>query len=98
LLAHPSLGGTVLLRFRIDPSGNIWSSVIEGFDATVTGCVARVINHIAFSAPPHGAPATVSYSFTFRPAGLRGPVQRPGLVRGALIELDQHAPRAARRR
>jgi hypothetical protein len=66
VLARPDRGGSVSIRFLIEPDGAVSSASGQGFDAAVASCVASVIKGIAFPMPRDGAPVTVSYPFLFR--------------------------------
>jgi hypothetical protein len=67
LLAHPGIGGSIMVTFFITPAGSVKSSVGSGFDATVANCVADVVGSIEFPKPNGGV--QVNYPFTFHPAG-----------------------------
>jgi hypothetical protein len=69
LLAHPTIAGEVKIQFLISPTGVVQSSTGAGFDGAVAGCVANVIQTIAFPAIKSGTPVTVNYPFIFRTAG-----------------------------
>ncbi len=69
LLARPGIAGEVMINFLISPRGDVQSSAGRGFDGKVAGCVANVIQNIAFPMSRDGAPVQVSYPFIFRPAG-----------------------------
>lgn len=69
LLAHPDLGGEVLVQFFIQPNGTVGSSAGKGFDQTVASCVADVVKTIEFPAPGDGGGIQVNYPFNFHAAG-----------------------------
>jgi hypothetical protein len=66
LLAHPGLGGEILVQFFITPAGNVTGAKGSGFDDTVAQCVAGVIGNIEFPRPANGGGVQVNYPFTFR--------------------------------
>jgi hypothetical protein len=65
LLARPSFGGTIVVRFVILPTGSVKDSRGEGFDATVARCVGDVVGTIAFPRQSDGI-VEVSYPLRFR--------------------------------
>lgn len=69
LLAHPDLGGEILVKFLISPSGAVQSASGTGFDHEVASCLAGVIGSIEFPKPGDGAGVQVNYPFSFHPAG-----------------------------
>ncbi len=68
LLARPTLEGTVVVQFMIDPQGKVGASEADGVDKKVSACVAGVIRSIEFPKPKGGGMVKVTYPFTFRPA------------------------------
>jgi hypothetical protein len=64
LLAHPAIGGEVVVQFFLSETGKVTGSVGSGFDSTVASCVADIVANIEFPRMP--ASATVRYPFTFR--------------------------------
>jgi len=69
LIAHPGIGGEVLAQFFISPMGTVQASTAQGFDGTVSSCVAGVIANIEFPRPHGGGGVQVNYPFTFHQAG-----------------------------
>jgi hypothetical protein len=69
LLARPGLAGSVTIQFLISTTGDVQSSLGQGFDSNVASCVASVIKTINFPAPKDGSNVTVNYPFTFKTAG-----------------------------
>jgi hypothetical protein len=67
LLAHPDLGGEILVKFLISPSGAVQSAEGTGFDHEVASCLAGVIQSIEFPKPGDGGGVQVNYPFTFHP-------------------------------
>jgi hypothetical protein len=68
LLAHPDLGGDILVSFLISPTGRVQSASGTGFDREVASCLAGVIRSIEFPKPGDGGGVQVNYPFTFHPA------------------------------
>jgi len=69
LLAHPDLGGEILVKFLISPSGAVQSASGTGFDSQVSSCLSSVIQSIEFPKPGDGGGVQVNYPFSFHPAG-----------------------------
>jgi hypothetical protein len=69
LLAHPDLGGEILVKFLISPSGAVQSATGTGFDHEVASCLSGVIGSIEFPKPGDGAGVQVNYPFSFHPTG-----------------------------
>lgn len=69
LLAHPDLGGELTVRFFIAPDGTVQRAAGTGFDREVAGCVAAVIETIAFPRPGDGVGVEVRYPFQFHAPG-----------------------------
>ena len=69
LLAHPDLGGEILVKFLISPSGAVQSAAGTGFDHEVASCLAGVIGSIEFPKPGDGGGVQVNYPFSFHPTG-----------------------------
>ena len=69
LQVKPQLAGTVSTQFFITPNGNVATSTANGVDPEVSRCVADVIHAIEFPKPKGGGGVSVTYPFTFRPAG-----------------------------
>ncbi len=70
LLASPSLAGTLVAKFTIGPNGTVIGSSASGMgDSKIQSCVAKTISSIAFPQVPGGGIVSVSYPFTFAPAG-----------------------------
>jgi hypothetical protein len=69
LLAHPGIEGEVQVQFFISPTGGVERSSGTGFDREVAGCVADVIQAIAFPRPGDGLGVQVNYPFAFHAAG-----------------------------
>jgi hypothetical protein len=65
LLAHPNLGGEIMVTFLISGSGMVQSSVAKGVAPEVASCVAGVIQSIQFPAPGDGGSVQVNYPFRF---------------------------------
>lgn len=63
LLAHPELGGEMIVQFMIGSDGAVQGATGRGFNATVTNCVAGVVGSIKFPRP--NGPVQVNYPFTF---------------------------------
>jgi FHA domain len=71
LLANPTLGGTIAVKFLISATGGVQASTATGFDPEVARCVAGVIGAIAFPAPGNGgAGVEVNYPFQFHAPAL----------------------------
>lgn len=69
LTKNPNLEGRVVVRFVIDRAGAVAVASDAGSDlpdASVVGCVVRVISALTFSAPPDGI-VTVTYPVVFSP-------------------------------
>ncbi|HUH01413.1 MAG TPA: AgmX/PglI C-terminal domain-containing protein [Kofleriaceae bacterium] len=74
LARDPNLAGTLVVRFTIEASGSVSQAVATGVTASVSNCVAAVIQRLAFPAPPGGGRVMVSYPFVFgSSAGAIGP-------------------------
>jgi FHA domain-containing protein len=69
LLAHPDLGGEVLVKFLISPTGVVQSASGTGFDHEVASCLSGVIGSIEFPKPGDGGSVQVTYPFNFHPTG-----------------------------
>ena len=69
LLAHPGIEGEVQIRFFIAPTGAVERSSGTGFDPEVAGCIASVIQSVAFPRPGDGIGVEVNYPFQFHAAG-----------------------------
>jgi outer membrane biosynthesis protein TonB len=67
LLANPSLGGRVDIRFTIGGNGTVVQATGTGMPH-VDACVANVIAAIQFPAPQGGGVVAVSYPFIFQSA------------------------------
>ena len=68
LVAKPTLAGTVLASFYIEPSGKVGRATGSGVDPEVANCIANVIKGIEFPKPKGGGGVQVNYPFSFRPA------------------------------
>jgi hypothetical protein len=69
LVAKTKLAGTVSTSFTILDSGKVSGASASGVDAQVASCVAGVLGGIEFPKPRGTGGVSVSYPFTFRPAG-----------------------------
>jgi FHA domain len=69
LLAHPNLGGEILVKFLISPTGAVQSASGTGFDQEVSSCLSGVIGSIEFPKPGDGGSVQVNYPFSFHPTG-----------------------------
>jgi hypothetical protein len=70
LRTNPELSGSVRVKFIIDRSGGVSTSVDAGSaipDANVISCVVRTFSSLSFPAPDGGI-VTVDYGFSFSPA------------------------------
>ena len=69
LLTSPTLSGTIVTQFQINPEGDVQGSSAKGMgNAKVEGCVAQAIKSIQFPKPKGSGFVNVRYPFTFYPA------------------------------
>jgi len=66
LKANPKLAGRVIVKFTIEPKGNVSQADATGVSAEVDKCIAAIVKTLKFPAPKGGA-AHVSYPFSFKP-------------------------------
>ena len=72
LVTQPGLGGRVLVRFAIAPTGQVLSSVVESStlgNPRVELCTAQAVRRWEFPKPLGGGMVMVSYPFVMTPAG-----------------------------
>ncbi|MFH0901496.1 MAG: AgmX/PglI C-terminal domain-containing protein [Pseudomonadota bacterium] len=70
LVVKPSLAGTVTTQFTISGTGSVIAVKAKGMgDSSVENCVAGAIQSIQFPRPEGGGLVSVTYPFTFEPAG-----------------------------
>jgi hypothetical protein len=69
LLAHPNLGGDVVIDFFIAPTGGVQGTTVRGFDNAVSTCVGEVFSNINFPKPSSPAGVRVKYGLGFHKAG-----------------------------
>ncbi|HET6149773.1 MAG TPA: AgmX/PglI C-terminal domain-containing protein [Polyangia bacterium] len=72
LVTQPGLGGRVLVRFAIAPTGQVLSSVVESStlgNPRVELCTAQAVRRWEFPRPTGGGMVMVSYPFVMAPAG-----------------------------
>ncbi len=66
LLTKPTLQGIVQLQFTITDTGVVDNASASGVDATVSSCMASVVEGIAFPSPKGTGGIAVRYPFTVR--------------------------------
>jgi hypothetical protein len=67
LLSTPGLAGTMVVQFRIEPTGKVGAATGSGL-AGVDACVVDTIKQIEFPKPQGGTNVEVRAPFSFRPA------------------------------
>jgi hypothetical protein len=68
LLAHPTLKGTLDVRFTIVANGTVSEATAHGVSAEVEACVIERVKTIEFPKPKHGDAADVTVSLAFAPS------------------------------
>ncbi|WP_045119474.1 AgmX/PglI C-terminal domain-containing protein [Haliangium ochraceum] len=68
LAKQPTLSGTVVATFDIEPQGRVRNASAEGMSPAVSRCVARVVRRIVFPRSKTGGSVRVRYPFVFQPA------------------------------
>ena len=79
LLAWPGVAGSVVVRFGIDPSGDVEGTVVVSNSTGVHPlecCIAAIVRRWRFRAPDGGGPVIVTYPFILRTAPPRGGYSR----------------------
>lgn len=65
LANKPGLGGKVIVKFEIAPTGAVQNATATGMDDAVTTCIVRQVKQMKFAAPADGKVASVTYPLIF---------------------------------
>ncbi len=67
LFANPGYVADVQVRFSVKPDGSIQGLVVQSPNYALRSCITTLMRTLNFSAMPHTADTTVSFTYEFRP-------------------------------